>query len=447
MTDSHSARARPPFSKWFHQRGDPEVSRARRIYLKAYLSGLAMVAVSIFVVFSIYWGSLWRVPAHSIQGWIVDFDGGAVGHTITQSLASRGHAVIKWEVIPPGRFADVHGVTEAIVQEQTWVAVVINGGATSNLQGAIRNPTPDYNGSAAITAYGAEARNENAYRSLIRPTVQTALDAVKSAYATQLATQVAASIPSNNLTSLLAKSPQTIINPISYTIVNLLPFDQPVASAVVFVGLIYLLILSFFIVMVAHGAREASGINDILKLRSLVIVRLVSSLFGYFFLSFFYSLLNLAFKLNLTRRYGSGGFMIFWMLNWVGMLSWPGSRIHDYNSHTEIYSVFMILWIIANVSVCIFPIDILPGIYHYGYAAPFYNLSHSIRSIAFSTRDTIQHYRLSISDSRLNFGVLFVWVAISCITLPLLQWYVVGRRRGIWRAIYYESDHLEKQHP
>jgi hypothetical protein len=47
-----------------------------------------------------------------------------VGHTITQSLASRGHAVIKWEVIPPGRFADVHGVTEAIVQEQTWVAVV-----------------------------------------------------------------------------------------------------------------------------------------------------------------------------------------------------------------------------------------------------------------------------------------------------------------------------------
>jgi hypothetical protein len=58
--------------------------------------------------------------------------------------------------------------------------------------------------------------------------VQTALDAVKSAYATQLATQVAASIPSNNLTSLLAKSPQTIINPISYTIVNLLPFDQPV---------------------------------------------------------------------------------------------------------------------------------------------------------------------------------------------------------------------------
>jgi hypothetical protein len=37
--------------------------------------------------------------------------------------------------------------------------------------------------------------------------------------------------------------------------------------------------------MVAHGAREASGINDILKLRSLVLVRLVSSFFGYFFLS------------------------------------------------------------------------------------------------------------------------------------------------------------------
>lgn len=37
--------------------------------------------------------------------------------------------------------------------------------------------------------------------------------------------------------------------------------------------------------MIAHGAREASGIDKILRLRSLITVRLVSSLFGYFFLS------------------------------------------------------------------------------------------------------------------------------------------------------------------
>lgn len=44
---------------------------ARVIYLKAYLGGLFLVVLAIFGVFSIYWGSLWKVPAHTLQGWIV----------------------------------------------------------------------------------------------------------------------------------------------------------------------------------------------------------------------------------------------------------------------------------------------------------------------------------------------------------------------------------------
>ncbi|SJL15591.1 uncharacterized protein ARMOST_19092 [Armillaria ostoyae] len=43
---------------------------------------------------------------------------------------------------------------------------------------------------------------------------------------------------------------------------NLVPFDIPVASAITFVGLIYLLILSFFIVMIVVSAREVSGLQD-----------------------------------------------------------------------------------------------------------------------------------------------------------------------------------------
>ncbi len=54
------------------------------------------------------------------------------------------------------------------------------------------------------------------------------------------------SIPgkSSNLTTLLVNAPGLVSQPISYTLVNTRPFDVPVASAVEFVGLIYLLILS-----------------------------------------------------------------------------------------------------------------------------------------------------------------------------------------------------------
>ena len=37
--------------------------------------------------------------------------------------------------------------------------------------------------------------------------------------------------------------------------------------------------------------------------------------------------------------------------------------------------------------MCIYPIDMLPQIFRYGYAAPFYNISQSVRTIVFGTRN------------------------------------------------------------
>ena len=162
--------------------------------------------------------------------------------------------------------------------------------------------------------------------------------------------------------------------------------------------------------------------------------------------------------------------MIFWMLNWIGMLSvyvichfaneaaiirliipFPLSGLALESLITlltpKFIPFFMLLWIICellllqrlqvllttprllippdtfsscsgllftrcpntftlesamtgDVSVCIFPIDILPRIYHYGYAAPFYNISNSIRSIVFGTKNTCKSFLISCSHSR-----------------------------------------------
>jgi hypothetical protein len=79
---------------------------------------------------------------------------------------------------------------------------------------------------------------------------------------------------------------------------------------------------------------------------------------------------------------------------------------------------FLVTWIIANGSVSILPIQILPGVYRYGYAAPFYNISQGVRTILFDTKNHLG----------LNLGVLLVWVVISMITLPLIQWFVRRER-------------------
>jgi hypothetical protein len=47
--------------------------------------------------------------------------------------------------------------------------------------------------------------------------------------------------------AILSAAPNTVLSPANYTIVNVRPFDVPVATAVDFVGLVYLLILTFVI--------------------------------------------------------------------------------------------------------------------------------------------------------------------------------------------------------
>lgn len=88
----------------------------------------------------------------------------------------------------------------------------------------------------------------------------------------------------------------------------------------------------------------------------------------------------------------------------------------------------------VNVSVCVFPIEMLSRIFHYGYAAPFYNLSRAFRTITFDTRNQRKElplhrvlYSHVVLTVGLNFGVLIAWILISCITLPLVQWIVWKR--------------------
>ncbi|KAG5726670.1 Nitrosoguanidine resistance protein SNG1, partial [Termitomyces sp. T112] len=398
-----------PFSRQFFS---PINAVQRKIYLKGLIGGCFMVIITIFAVFPIYWGALWKTPQRSLKGWIVDFDGGPVGQAITtQMVSASSQTKLTLAVMPSNNFpGGPNGLARSVVEQHTWVAVTINPGASERLQASYSSPNPTYDGSDAITVYGAEARNENAYRTLIRPIIDELLQVAQRSFALQAARQLSSS---SDLAGLMINSPQTITMPISYKMYNVVPFDQPVASAVTFVGLIYVLILSFFVVMITYGAREAAGLNQNLTLRSLIVIRYVSSFICYFFLSLFYSLVSLAFHLDFTQKFGHGGFVIFWMLNWVGMLS-VGLALEALIPllTPRFIPFFMILWIIVNVAVCIQPIEALPVIYRYGYAIPFYNVSHAVRCIVFATRNRVGQ----------NFGILLCWTAISCCSLLLIQW-------------------------
>jgi hypothetical protein len=47
------------------------MARARMMYLKEFVGGTFLVILTIFAVFPIFWGSLWKIPDHPLNGWVV----------------------------------------------------------------------------------------------------------------------------------------------------------------------------------------------------------------------------------------------------------------------------------------------------------------------------------------------------------------------------------------
>jgi hypothetical protein len=71
----------------------------------------------------------------------------------------------------------------------------------------------------------------------------------------------------------------------------------------------------------------------------------------------------------------------------------------------------------VNISVTVLPTELEVWFYKYGLGFPVYNMSQIVRTIIFNTKNHLGR----------NFGVLLAWVALSLITLPILQ-YLVRRR-------------------
>lgn len=384
-----------------------------------------MIIVALWIVLPLYWGANWKNPSeiHNLNGIIVDFDGGPVGAAIVQAFqqATGPPTQLSWYTQPASDFPNgPSDVGQLVLNRDSWFAVSINPGASANLANAIATADPTYNGSLAVTGYGEEARSEEVYDFWILPNAEQILVQACQTFAIHNAKSLAANT-SISLINLLATAPTVVTQPLFYTIDNLRPFDVPVAIAVDFVGMIYLLILSFIATMLNYGLRQPFQAK--LNLRSTILMRLAGPAAAYFFISWFFALVSLAYKVPFDRNFGHVGFFIYWCLGYCGMLS-LGLAVEAVITvlTPQFIAFFLILWIIVNVSVSLLAIETMPSFYRYGYAAPFYNISNGVRTIVFRTKNQLGQ----------NFGVLFAWIAISLITIPLLTAFY--RRREVRAA-------------
>ena len=170
-----------------------------------------------------------------------------------------------------------------------------------------------------------------------------------------------------------------------------------------------------------------------LKFYQLIIWRWCATIGAYVCLSLAYSFVSMAMQINFIHinpitsqtqatdtsygnpvAYGHGTFPVYWMLNFWGMVA-LGLACENMAMVVGApwMGMWLIFWVITNVSTAFYDIEIAPGFFHWGYAWPLHSVVEASRSILFDL-----HSRIA-----LDFGILIAWGAVNTVFFPLCCWF------------------------
>ena len=274
------------------------------------------------------WASLSENNSYRLRAILVNGDpNGQIGQTIENAIVSSTSPSnpqrLGWQVRSASEFPTQESIEYNVaVAEDSWITVQVMDNATAALATARSTGDASWAPQNVIKVYYSQARN---YQAAGMYTLQPTLQILNQAIA-QLNPQLTASYLQSLTASGLAtaqtnlvRAPQTIASPVGMTQLNLRPFNQTVAIATTFVGLIYMLILAFNVTMAFAGVR--TPIQPYLKLKHLIALRFIVPLFSYVFVALSFAMLNLPFKLtfNMLGPNYAAGFFAFYACTFVGM--------------------------------------------------------------------------------------------------------------------------------
>lgn len=189
-----------------------------------------------------------------------------------------------------------------------------------------------------------------------------------------------------------------------------------------------------FTFYVGLGTKQAfDPLAPKLTLGSEVLVRMLLPLLGYFWISLMYSLVSLAFLVDFTRKYGKGGFPLYWCHNFVTMSSlgvWMELVLLSLGP--MVFPFFLLFWVILNVSVAFLDIADIDHFYSYGFILPVWNSVDAAKSIWFGTKNHLGQ----------NFAVNIAWLLVGITGVALTT--VHKRRMAEKQEIQKEEEKKEK---
>lgn len=366
---------------------------------------ILFLSVGVLGVFSVFWGAMFHRTerAHNLKVAVINWDGGIVGQSFEEQYRERPEAktLISMSLIPPDMYTSTEQVEALVVQFNYWGVFVVKGNATESTAAILEGSEP--RGESQISYYYASARQESIHWTYITPQMTS----FQAKFLEEKVPSIEAAITMNYSDTQLA---QIIRNrrtaPIRFETIDVRPFTNGVASAIDNVGLIYLIIISFYQIMMWNLIHAIMVPYDIVFWQRFL-YKICINMFSVLIVSLSFSLVSLAFQQDFSVAYGRAGFVVYWMVNYLAMLALGGAtdniQILFARYFPPILPLWLLLWVIINTATAMFPLEVSPQVYQYGKAMPLYNTVEAIRTILFDVKSSIG----------LNVGILLIWIVVN----------------------------------
>ncbi|CAH2355665.1 uncharacterized endoplasmic reticulum membrane protein [[Candida] railenensis] len=401
----------------------------------------------VLTIFSIYWGSCYKrdLRFRNLEFLVViDEDTGlsgydTVGDALIKTLQTpEAEFYGKWNVFNYTTFlekAQKHNNTirDEVIREvhhqKYWAAIHVNANATGNLLEALRTANGSYTSTNnTITAIYETGRDMVAMPAYVVPGLYIAEDLWLSD-SKNVTTNLANSLSDSERSALFDSSDalNLLTNPLSFEYIDRIPVTDLVLIAPSQVGLIYMIILTFFNVNFFSEIHQRVKMYGI-KNHHYLLYRLLASMTSYLWLSLMYSFVTLGMQVDFTVAFGKSGFLVYWMTSWLTM--WVVGSVNEIVAmwcilfYPPLMGFWLLFWVIVNIAPTFAPLALSPKVFRYGYGLPLHN-SYEITKVIFCNTYKGQLGR--------NYGILFAW-AILGIFVFLGTIVVFGKTMGKRKA-------------
>ncbi|KAI5204543.1 hypothetical protein E4T39_03555 [Aureobasidium subglaciale] len=348
---------------------DPFWVGRKKSFVIAATASFMLLQILFLANMSYLFGSLFKSEdrVHNLHILTVDYDGGVIGKSMQGAIQQlKADAFPTFDIESSAKYPEVDDIVQAVRRGDHWAAVFSHAGASERLAAALEggDAAAKYDPANTLTYVWNQVRDPAVQDATIKSSMSQLIAVTRIAYNNMNGTGALQTLNKNDPAAL-----QVFLNPIQGGDINIMPTTQGTRVLYNTVAMVMPIIMQFFFLMAVNGVSAEFNLYSHLPVLNNGIIRLVLSLLYTFVGSLCWAGYIWAFREDWSV--GAGQFFCTWVIIWLYMhINFAVIDVATGFVPMKFISFFVLTWVILNVTSTIWPFELAPGFYRWGYALP-----------------------------------------------------------------------------